>query len=129
MTRETIQCLVCGRTHDFGLQCSVTPATAAAPLRPIGSRLLVAPDAPPKYSAILETVEYHRPPETSGRVVALGKRFVCEACGTARPPRVQIGDRVIFSGVVGQDVTLGAEHYVMLDEGDVLAIFARPEVA
>lgn len=128
MSQELIACLVCGRTHDFGAQCRAQ-AAPAVPLRPVGSRLLVAPDAPPKRSALLETVEYARPAETSGRVVALGRRFLCEACGTARTPRVQLGDRVVFSAVVGQDVALGPEHYVMLDEGDVLAVFARPEGA
>ena len=91
-------------------------------LRPVGTRVLVVPDPVPKRSDLIETVEYVTPLETSGRVVGLGRAFVCDTCGARRASPLRVGDRVVFSHVAGQDVTLGDQRYLMLDEGDILAV-------
>ena len=91
-------------------------------VRPVGTRVLVVPDPPPRRSAVIDTIEYAPALETSGRVVGLGQRRLCERCGAARAPSLHVGDRVLFSHVSGQDVTIGDRRYLMLDEQDVLAV-------
>lgn len=120
---ETISCYVCGQVHALNAQCCADLLHAPRPaLRPLGSRVLVRPDPRPAPSTVIETVSYVDPPETSGQVVALGKRFVCDQCHARRPAAVRPGDRVVFSGTAGQYVHVGADLFVMLDEADVLAV-------
>jgi chaperonin GroES len=54
-------------------------------------------------------------------VVAVGKGKVLEN-GTTRPLDVKKGDRVLFGKYGGTDINFKGDDYVILDEGDILAI-------
>lgn len=123
---ETIACYVCGQVHAINAQCCADRLNAPrTSLRPLGARVLVTPDPPKRRSALLETVEYATPPETSGEVVGVGKRFLCEGCQALRPVTLRPGDRVLFPPTAGQDVRIGEKTYIILDERDVLAVVGQ----
>ena len=56
-----------------------------------------------------------------GRVLAVGKGKVLEN-GQVKPLEVREGDRVLFGSYAGTEVKLGGKEYLILKEGDVLAV-------
>ena len=55
-----------------------------------------------------------------GEVVAVGPGRFEE--GTRVPMDLKVGDRVLYAKYSGTEVTLGGEPYLILREGDVLAV-------
>jgi co-chaperonin GroES (HSP10) len=41
---------------------------------------------------------------------------------TRREPSVKVGDDVLFSWTVGQEITVDDERYLLMREGDILAV-------
>lgn len=56
-----------------------------------------------------------------GKVIAVGKGKILEN-GQKVPLEVHVGDVVIFSKYAGTEIKLDGEKYLILTEGDVLAI-------
>ncbi len=56
-----------------------------------------------------------------GKVVAVGQGRILEN-GQKIPLEVKVGDVVIFSKYAGTEVKLEGEKYLVLTEGDILAI-------
>lgn len=85
-------------------------------LTPLRDRILIKPDVPPTRTESGLHLAEHAKPEQSGVVVSIGKAIT--------DPQVQIGDRVIFSWTVGQEIWIndGAERLLVMREKDLLAV-------
>lgn len=95
-------------------------------LRPLGDRVLIAPDVPSTETATgLRLVQSWRP-EVSGVVVARGSGVPCQ-CGHHVESAVTVGDRVAFSWMAGQEVILNERRYLLLREPDLLAVLDADE--
>ncbi len=57
-----------------------------------------------------------------GTVVSVGDGHVSKD-GKRNPLTLKVGDRVIFSSYAGDEITIGDEQYLLLREGDVLAVY------
>lgn len=118
-------------------------------LRPLGDRVLIKPDKNPEQTESgLHLVE-HRKPENMGTVVAVGPcphplkheastlaerlercyddEIITDAANmlrdvTRREPSVKVGDDVIFSWTSGQELFVDDERYLLMREGDILAV-------
>jgi chaperonin GroES len=91
-------------------------------VRPLNDKVLIKRvDAPEKTKGgiIIPDTATEKPQE--GEVVAVGKGKVLEN-GTTRPLDVKKGDRVLFGKYGGTDINFKGDDYVILDEGDILAI-------
>jgi chaperonin GroES len=58
---------------------------------------------------------------TEGRVVAVGQGRVTDD-GVRVAPSLSKGDRVLFGSYAGTSVKSGGKEYLILDEGEVLAV-------
>ena len=63
-------------------------------------------------------------PETSGVVVALGHGPVTSK-GVPLDHFVGVGDTILFSPTVGQEVEMLGERFIMMKEADVLAVIEQ----
>ncbi|MEW6145830.1 MAG: co-chaperone GroES [Thermodesulfobacteriota bacterium] len=91
-------------------------------VRPLNDKVLIKRvDAPEKTKGgiIIPDTATEKPQE--GEVVAVGKGKVLEN-GTTRPLDVKKGDRVLFGKYGGTEINFKGDDYVILDEGDILAI-------
>src|SRR6201988_1871200 len=59
-----------------------------------------------------------------GKVLAVGPGRRLDR-GERRPPSVKVGDEVFYGKYAGSDVEINGSKYVILKEGDVLAIIER----
>ena len=114
-------------------------------LRPLGDRVLIRPEANPEQTASGLWLSEHRKPEEAGTVVAVGRPVHPQRAATlrlarrlrkrgaqhdaglvealvTRKPAVAVGDFVLFSWNVGQDVSVNDERYLLLREDDLLAV-------
>ncbi len=90
-------------------------------LTPLGNRVLIKPEEAAKQteSGILLAEDWK--PEQTGIVVAIGPTF-CPRCQKTHPPDFAVGDQVIFSWQVGQEVFVNdGERFLMMGVGDVMA--------
>lgn len=95
-------------------------------LRPLGDHILVKPGEAEEVTIsgiVLPDMAQKRPRE--GEVLAVGPGKLLDN-GQRAPMEVSVGDVVIYAQYGGTEVTVGAEEYVILDEGSVLAI--NPDV-
>lgn len=95
-------------------------------LTPLGDRILIRPEANPEMTESgLHLVE-HRKPETLGEVVSIPERIAhdCAECGhrTHAVPLVKVGDTVVFSWNVGQEIQIEDDRYLLMRESDLLAV-------
>jgi chaperonin GroES len=91
-------------------------------VRPLNDKVLIKRvDAPEKTKGgiIIPDTAAEKPQE--GEVVAVGKGKVLEN-GTTRPLDVKKGDRVLFGKYGGTEINFKGDDFVILDEGDILAI-------
>jgi chaperonin GroES len=91
-------------------------------VRPLNDKVLIKRvDAPEKTKGgiIIPDTATEKPQE--GEVVAVGKGKVLEN-GTTRPLDVKKGDRVLFGKYGGTEINFKGDDYVILDEGDILAV-------
>jgi chaperonin GroES len=58
---------------------------------------------------------------TEGRVVAVGEGRTTDD-GVRVPPGVKAGDRILFGSYAGTAIKDGGKEYLILDEGEVLAV-------
>jgi len=60
--------------------------------------------------------------DTTGTVVAVGRGPACAACDLPTEPQVHPNDHVVFSYQHGQPITLNGTEYLMMHQGDILAV-------
>lgn len=92
-------------------------------LRPLGDRVIVKPlvAETTKAGIILPATAEKEKPE-KGEVVAVGSGKLTES-GSRLPMQVKVGDKVLFKKYSPDEVKAdNKEEYLILDEGDILAI-------
>lgn len=93
------------------------------PLKPIGGKILVQPKPEETTTAsglvISSTAKGEKPQQ--GTVVALGsgKR---DKDGKALEWEVKVGDEVLFKKYSPDEVELGSDKYLIMEESDILAV-------
>jgi chaperonin GroES len=92
-------------------------------LKPLGDRVLVKPDELSEEHASGLIVKRNWQPSQSGTVVAVGET-TCQHCKAVRPTDVHVGDWVLFSWQVGQELSIddGNERYLIIPIRDLLAV-------
>src|SRR5271169_3973711 len=91
-------------------------------LRPLNDKLVVKrleAEEKTKGGIVLPDTAKEKPRE--GRVVAVGEGKLLDD-GQRATPQCKSDDRVIFSSYAGTEVKVNGEEYLILDEGDILAI-------
>lgn len=102
---------------------------AAAPVRPLGDRVLVRPDDQAKNPYGIIIPEHITEKPRTGVVLAVGQGLVNVQDGTRTAPDVEPGAHVLFSQFGGIDVELAETKYLILREGDLLGIINDAAVA
>jgi len=91
-------------------------------LRPLGDRVVLRPiteeDRTPAGIVLPDTAK-EKPQE--GEVVAVGPGRVLDN-GQLVPMQVKVGDRVLFAKYSGTEVKINGQEYLILHEGDILAV-------
>jgi chaperonin GroES len=94
----------------------------ASSLKPLGDRVVVKPkpkqDRTPTGIVLPDTVA-ERPQE--GSVIAVGTGRLLDT-GQRVPLEVTTGDNVLYAKYSGTEVKLDGEEYLVIREGDLLAI-------
>jgi len=92
-------------------------------LRPLGDRVIVKPAAKEemtKTGIILpDTVNKERPEQ--GEVIAVGPGRMLDN-GSRAAVNLKVGDKIVFKKYSPDEVKLGNEEYLVLSEGDVMAV-------
>lgn len=90
-------------------------------LKPLFNRLIVKPLREETKGGIIlpETAEKEKPEK--GEVLAVGPGKILES-GQRVVPEVKVGDKVIFKKYSPDEVKIGNEEYLILEDSDVLAI-------
>lgn len=84
-------------------------------IEPLGYNVLVEPvDIPDKTSGGIHLPEQWKQPSGEAVVVAVGPGKY-DLSGQWRKPSIQIGDRVIFPWIRGQDVNFDGRKFKILD--------------
>jgi chaperonin GroES len=94
----------------------------ATKIRPLNDKLVVKrleAEEKTKGGIVLPDSAKEKPKE--GRVVSVGEGKMLDN-GKRSKLQVKENDRVIFSSYAGTEVKLGGEEFLILEEGDVLAI-------
>jgi chaperonin GroES len=94
----------------------------AAKIRPINDKLVIKrleAEEKTKGGIVLPDTAKEKPRE--GRVVSVGEGKLLDT-GKRVKLQVKENDRVIFSSYAGTEVKVGGEDYLILEEGDVLAV-------
>lgn len=91
-------------------------------LIPLGNRVLIQPETAPTMTESGLHLSEHWKPEQIGIVLAIGPTM-CPECRQRMPLDFAVGDRVIFSWQVGQEIFINdGERFLMLSVQDVLAV-------
>jgi len=92
-------------------------------IRPLGDRVVIEPIAKEETTAsgiVLPETAKEKPQE--GKVVAVGSGHLKD--GERVPLELKEGDRVIFSKYAGTEVKIEGKEYLIMREGDVLAVLS-----
>ena len=92
-------------------------------VKPLGNRVLIKrrKRLSTKGGILLPDTAKEKPCE--GEVVAVGPGKWCEQSAQRVPPRVKIGDGVLFSNYAGAELQqYASEEYLILSEDDILGI-------
>lgn len=93
----------------------------ALSIKPLADRVIVEPmEAETMKGGIIIPDTAKEKPQR-GKIVAVGPGRVAED-GKRVPPEVKKGDVVLYGKYSGTEVTVGDKDYLILREGDVLAI-------
>ncbi|MDA3846761.1 MAG: co-chaperone GroES [Vallitaleaceae bacterium] len=90
-------------------------------LKPLGDRVVLkqlAPEVTTKSGIVLATAAQEKPQEAE--VVAVGPGAVVD--GKKIEMEVVVGDKVIYSKYAGTEVKLDGEEYIVVKQGDILAV-------
>jgi len=97
-------------------------AATTPKLRPLNDKLLVKrveAESKTKGGIVLPDTAKEKPRE--GKVLAVGDGKRLES-GERAPCPVKVGDRVLFTSYAGTEVKLGGDEFLVLEEGDILAV-------
>lgn len=90
-------------------------------LRPLGDRLVIkqlAAEETTKSGIVLPGKEKEKPQQAE--VIAVGPGAVVD--GKLVPIEVKVGDKVIYSRFVGNEIEVDGEEVLVVKESDILAI-------
>lgn len=92
-------------------------------LTPLSDRVLIRPRPQPTQTESGLHLSEHYKPEQIGTVVSIGP-LVCSKCRTICPPDFAVGDQVLFSWAVGQELFVNhtEDRLLMLKASDILAV-------
>ena len=91
-------------------------------IKPVGSHVIVQRSSPSEKSAggiVLPETAKDKPKE--GKVIATGNGKMMED-GKRQVMQLKSGDRVLFTSYAGTEVTVAGEEYLVMEEGDILAV-------
>jgi len=91
-------------------------------IKPLGDRVLVKllePKEVKKGGIIIPDTAKEKPQE--GKVIEVGRGKMLED-GKRVPLEVKKGDKVLFETYSGKEIKEGNEKYLILSEGDILAV-------
>ena len=91
-------------------------------IKPVGSHVIVQRSSPSEKSAggiVLPEKAKDKPKE--GKVIAVGNGKMLED-GKRQVMQLKAGDRVLFSTYSGNEVKVGGEEYLVIEETEVLAV-------
>jgi chaperonin GroES len=92
-------------------------------IKPLGGRILVQPleeeEVTESGLIIPDTASKEKPQQ--GKVIALGTGKVTDE-GKNIDFRVKVGDKILFKKYSPDEVELGGEEYLVMDEDDILAV-------
>lgn len=95
---------------------------AKVQLQPLGDRLVVQREESEEKTAggiLLPDSAQNKP--TRGRVISVGDGRMMET-GSRAPLQVKAGDRVLFTSYAGEQIEVDGEEYLLMSEGEVLAV-------
>ena len=91
-------------------------------LQPIGDRLGVKrEESEGKTAGGIVLPDSAKDKPTRGVVVSIGDGRLLND-GTRGQMQVKVGDRVLFTSYAGENIEIGDEEYVLMSEGEVLAV-------
>lgn len=94
-------------------------------IRPLSEQLLISrQDAETQTSSGLYIPETAKEKPARGVVIAVGEGKK-KPDGSREPMQVKSGDTVLFGKWSGTDIELGGEQYLLVPEGDVLAVLEK----
>ena len=91
-------------------------------IKPLDDRVVVRPveaEEVKKGGIIIPDTAKEKPQE--GEIIAVGPGRMSDA-GKRIPVEVKKGDRILFGKYSGTEVTIDAKEYLIMREGDILAI-------
>ncbi len=92
-------------------------------LKPLNDKVIIKPieeDEKTKAGIVLpETAEKEKPEK--GEVIAVGPGKLLEN-GSRAPMSIKVGDKVIFKKYSPDEIKIGKEEYLVIDEGDIIGI-------
>lgn len=92
-------------------------------IKPLGDRVLIEPIAENEKTKagiyLPDTASKERPEQ--GRVVAVGEGRTLDS-GKVVPPKVKIGDKVLFTKYGPNEIKVAGKEYLIAKEEDILAI-------
>jgi chaperonin GroES len=97
---------------------------AKAKIRPLGEKVLIKrmeAETTTKGGIVLPDTAKEKPQK--GEVLAVGEGKLLDD-GTRAPVTVKKGDTVLFASYAGTEIKVDGEEYMLMDEGDILAILA-----
>lgn len=91
-------------------------------LQPIGDRLVVKrEESEGKTAGGIVLPDSAKDKPTRGVVVSIGDGRILND-GRRSEMQVKVGDRVLFTSYAGENIEIGDEEYVLMSEGEVLAV-------
>jgi chaperonin GroES len=98
-------------------------AKSAAPkVRPLGEKVLIKrleAEERTKGGIVLPDTAKEKPQK--GTVLAIGDGKLLKD-GKRAALQVKVGDKVLFASYAGTEIKIEGEEYMLMDEGDVLAV-------
>ncbi len=91
-------------------------------LVPLGDRLVVQREVSEERTAggiLLPDSAKDKP--TRGKIVSIGDGRILDD-GSRAPLQVKAGDKVLFTSYAGEQIEIDGEEYLLMSEGEVLAI-------
>ncbi len=91
-------------------------------LQPLGDRLVVQREvSEDRTQGGIYLPDSAKDKPTRGTVVSVGNGRLLDD-GSRGPMQVKPGDRVLFTSYAGENIEIGDEEYVLMGEGEVLAV-------
>jgi len=100
-----------------------TKTKAKIKVRPLHDKLIVERDeAESVTSSGIYLPESSKDRPKTGTVVAVGDGRLNTDTGERVPMSVKSGDKIIFTSYAGTEIKLDGDEYLIMNEGDILAI-------